>query len=298
LTTQEPVRSKIYPTPYKLQEVIENELQSMLAMDVIEVSTAPYVAPLVIVKKPDGSNRVCVNYKDLNKVTVFDPEPMMNADEIFPKLSGSHFFSKFDMSRGYWSVPVHPDSRDYTTFICQKVLFKFKVLPFGLVNSGSTFNRCVRKLLKGTQNLENYLDGVLAHTGDWSYHVTLLRDFFERVRQANLALRPSKCAIGYQENIQFWGHTLGIDTLRPRSDSVEKIGLSADTLSDTGIVANYTKALQLWFMNNRMMLNPNKSEAMICGTWQWRSRSQLPLSVKVAGVDIAVADHTATWCDS
>jgi hypothetical protein len=76
------------------------------------------------------------------------------------------------------------------------------------------------------------------------------------------------------------------------------IGLSADTLSDTGVVANCTEALQLWFMNNRMMLNANKSKAMICGTWQWRSRSQLLLSVKVAGADIAVADHMATWCDS
>jgi hypothetical protein len=74
-------------------------------------------------------------------------------------------------------------------------------------------------------------------------------------------------------------------------DTQVYIGLSADTLSDTGIVANCTEALQFWFMNNRMMLNPNKSEAMICGTWQRRSRSQPPSSVKVAGADIAVADH-------
>jgi hypothetical protein len=83
----------------------------------------------------------------------------------------------------------------------------------------------------------------------------------------------------------------GISYHQYADDTQMYIGLSADILSDTGVVANCYEALQLWFMNNRMMVNPNKSEAMICGTWQQRSCSQLQPSVKVAGVDIAVADH-------
>jgi len=72
--------------PYKMEEVISNEIDDMLAKGIIE---AAYASPLVLRKKPDGTYRTCVNFKELNKITVFDPEPMMSADDIFPKLAGS-----------------------------------------------------------------------------------------------------------------------------------------------------------------------------------------------------------------
>jgi len=82
LTENEPVRHKPYPVPYKMQEVIDKEIDDMLSMGVIEHSEAPYASPLVLVKKPDGSYRVCVNFKELKRITVFDPEPMMSPDDI------------------------------------------------------------------------------------------------------------------------------------------------------------------------------------------------------------------------
>ena len=71
-------------------------------------------------KKPDGSYRVCVNFKDLNKITVFDPEPMMSPDDIFPKLTGSQFYSTFDFCKGYWAIPIAEESKDFTTFVTLK----------------------------------------------------------------------------------------------------------------------------------------------------------------------------------
>ena len=73
LTQTEPVRCKPYPTPYKMQEIVDKEIDSMLAMGIIERSEAPYASPLVLVKKADGTYRVCINFKELNKITVFDP---------------------------------------------------------------------------------------------------------------------------------------------------------------------------------------------------------------------------------
>jgi len=81
-----------------MQEVVDKEIADMLAMGIIEPSEAPYASPLVLVKKSDGTFRVCVHFKDLNKITVFDAEPMMSADDIFPKLAGSKFYSTFDFS--------------------------------------------------------------------------------------------------------------------------------------------------------------------------------------------------------
>jgi transposase InsO family protein len=222
LTRQEPVRCKMYPVPYKMQETIDKELKDMLSMQIIEKSEAAYSSPLVIVKKSDGTNRVCVNFKNLNAITVFDPEPMMSADDIFPKLAGSQFYSKFDFSKGYWAIPMAEDSKDYTSFATANGLHRFRVMAFGLVNAGSTYNRMMRKLLEQSKNLESYLDDVLGHNVDWEGHVKTLRDFFERVRKANLALRPSKCHIGFQR-IEFLGHTLTGDTIEPKYSSVVKI---------------------------------------------------------------------------
>jgi len=139
LTESEPVKRKPYSIPYKMQEVIDKEIEDMLAMGIIERSEAPYASPLVLVKKHDGSYRVCVNFKDLNKITVFDPEPMMSPDDIFPKLTGSQFYSTFystfDFCKGYWAISMAEESKDFTTFVTSKGLMRFKVMPFGMVNS-------------------------------------------------------------------------------------------------------------------------------------------------------------------
>jgi len=91
LTESELVKRKPYHIPYKMQEVIDKEIEDMLAMGIIERSEAPYASPLVLMKKPDGNCRVCVNFKNLNKITVF----------VFPKLTGSQFYNTFDFCKGY-----------------------------------------------------------------------------------------------------------------------------------------------------------------------------------------------------
>jgi len=89
LTSTEPIRSKAYPLPFALWESVGNELDAMLASGVIEPSTAPDASPIVVVKEPDGSNRICVGFRKLNKATIFDPEPMPQMQDIFAELSGS-----------------------------------------------------------------------------------------------------------------------------------------------------------------------------------------------------------------
>ena len=207
LTTAEPIREKAYSLPHAMRGTLDKEIDNMLSMGIIEPLSAAYASPVVMVKKPDGSTRVCIDYPKLNSVTVFDPEPMPTAEEIFAKLAGDRFFSKFDLSKGYWQVPVHEDDRDLTTFICHRGLFRFRVMPFGLVNAPATFSRLMRRVLRDSQNLDNYLDDVLTHTSDWNHHMSALRDFFDRIRKAKLTLRPSKCEIG-ETTVSFLGHSL------------------------------------------------------------------------------------------
>ena len=153
-------------------------------------------------------------FQGANKITVFDPEPMMSPDDIFQKLAGSVFYSTFDFCKGYWAIRMEEKSKDYTTFVSSRGLMRFRVMPFGMVNSGSTYNRIIRKLLEGTQNLESYVDVVLGHTKSWTEHMKILRDFFKRVRNANVSLKPRKCRIRYGK-VDFLGHTLYGDHIGP-----------------------------------------------------------------------------------
>lgn len=222
LTTTEPIRGKAYPLPHAMRETLDKEIETMLAMGIIEPSSAAYASPVVMVKKPDGSARVCVDFRKLNKITVFDPEPMPSVEEIFAKLSSDRYFSKFDLSKGYWQVPMKEQDKDLTTFVCHRGLFRFTVMPFGLVNAPATFSRMMRRLLRDTHGMDNYLDDVLAHDCDWAEHVDTLREFFKRVRQAKLTLRPSKCEIG-ETSVSFLGHQLSEGKLSPRAETVDKI---------------------------------------------------------------------------
>lgn len=222
LTTGEPIQSRPYPLPHAMREAVDAELDAMLELGVIEPSISAYASPIVVVRKSDGTNRLCVDYRKINKITVFDAEPMPQIEDIFARLSNKQIFSKFDLAKGYWQVAMEEGDKDITAFVTHRGLHQFRVMPFGLINAPATFNRLMRKLLTQAVNLDNYLDDVLAHTGDWQQHTATLRDFFSRVRAANLKLRPTKCSIGY-ERVQFLGHVVGVREIKPKQETVDKI---------------------------------------------------------------------------
>ena len=106
LTSDEPVRSRPYPVPYSMRESLKKDIADMIKMGVIRESDLPYASPVVVVKKKDNTNRVFLDYRKLNKLTVIDPEPMPTAEHLFQKLSGDKFFAQTDLSKGYWQITI------------------------------------------------------------------------------------------------------------------------------------------------------------------------------------------------
>ena len=202
LTTKSPICVRPYPIPYAKRQEVEKEVQAMLEADVIEPAMSDYNSPIVLVKKKDGTNRFCVDFRRINLVTKFDIEPMGNPEDIMSKLKDDKFLSKIDLSKGFWQFLVEKSSQHLTGFSTTDGSYTFKKMLFGLVNSGSTFNRMMRKLLHGCSNADNYVDDILGHTRRWDDHLVTLRDIFTRVRDAGLTLKPSKCLIGF-ESIAF-----------------------------------------------------------------------------------------------
>ena len=208
LVSDQSVRTKQYPLPFSMTETIKIETEKMLEMGIIEPSQSPYISPVVLVKKSDQSIRFCIDFRNLNNLTVFDAEPIPNPDEIFSKLAYCKYFTKIDLSKGYWQIRLTEDSKEKTAFEAPYGLFQFRKLPFGLVTAPANFSQMMRLLLRGLKDIDNFIDDILEHTVDWSDHIVGLRELLQRLRQAGFTARPSKCMVGYT-SVAFLGHNVG-----------------------------------------------------------------------------------------
>jgi len=114
------------------------------------------------------------------------------------------------------------EDKAFTAFVTHKGLHQFKVMPFGLVNAPASFNRIMRRLLYGSEHLDNYVDDMLEHTPTWKEHLSSMRDFLRRVKNAQLTLRPTKSSVGFS-TVSYLGHYVGNHSLQTKSDLVDKI---------------------------------------------------------------------------
>jgi len=224
LLQREPVRTKAYPVPHAQREVVAKEIRDMLALGVIEPAASPYNSPVVLVKKKDGSIRFCIDYRRLNQITVFDAEPLPDTEYIFSRLAKAEYFTKIDLAKGYWQIVVAEEDRPKTAFTTPNGQFQWKVMPFGLQNAGAVFTRMMRRLLDPLRldDVSNFIDDIMIASETWAQQLRSLQQVLRRLNEANLAARPSKCFVGFQE-LAFLGHVVGNGKLSPEEDKVEKI---------------------------------------------------------------------------
>ncbi|KAL8601078.1 hypothetical protein ACOMHN_040779 [Nucella lapillus] len=236
LTTKQPVHVKAYPIPYATRQVVEEEVEKMLELGVIEPSRSPYSAPVVIVRKKSGEHRFCVDYRRLNNVTKVDAEVIPNVEDLFAQISTpkSKYFTRIDLSKGYWQIALSEDSKEATAFSTPTGLFQWRVLPFGMVNAPAVFTRMMRKLLKGLKGVENFMDDILIASETWEEHMSQLAEVLLRLRRANLTARPTKCQIGYPD-LEFLGFVVGENTKQPEKSKIERMLSSARPKSKTEV---------------------------------------------------------------
>ena len=214
LSTDIPVKSKPYPLPFTSKDIVEKEVKDMLELDVIEPSTSPYCSPIVLVKKPDGSIRFCIDFRKLNAITIQDSEPIPFQEELIASFTDSEWISKLDLTKGYWEIPLEEESKKFTAFQTPLGLFQFKVMPFGLSNAPATFARMMRIVMGSLPNVVSFFDDVAVHDSSWEDHLNHLRNVLIELRKYGLTAKPSKMYIGYKE-ITFLGHVVGKGRQRP-----------------------------------------------------------------------------------
>jgi hypothetical protein len=143
-----PIRVPPRRIPAALVPEVTKMLDEMLRNNVIQQSNSPWAAPVVLVKKKDGTLRMCVDYRRLNQVTRPDAFPMPRVDELFDALAGAKYFSTLDLASGYWQVEVDEKDRPKTAFSVASGLYEFQTMPFGLINAPATFQRLMQKALQ------------------------------------------------------------------------------------------------------------------------------------------------------
>ena len=222
LTSDVPVRSKPYTVPFSMCDGLKRDIEAMISNGIIQPSSSPYASPVVLVKKKDGSNRFCVDYRRLNKITLFDPEPMTTNNDVFEKLSNDRYFTTIDLTKGYWQIPVAECDVAKTAFVTHEGTYEFLRMPFGMVNSSATFVRAMRKMLKGINNVQVYIDDVIVHTRDWESHIEVLKCLFGRFREVGMTIKPSKCVVGASK-VDFLGHNVGDGVIGLHESNVAKI---------------------------------------------------------------------------
>ena len=211
-----PVHQPPYKSAWKERELIQTQVQEMLKDDVIEPSTSPWAAPVVLVKKKDGGWRFCVDYRRLNSLTTRDVYPLPRIEDALSRLEGAQFFSIMDMQSGYWQVEMEPADRIKTAFVTADGLYQFKVMPFGLTNAPSTFQRMVDVLLAGLKwhICLVYLDDIVIFSTTFAEHLERLEIILKRILEAGIRLKLSKCTF-FAICLKILGYIVGRKGLSP-----------------------------------------------------------------------------------
>jgi len=225
---QPPSKRPYRLNPLELDE-LKKQLEELTSRGYIQPSTSPYGAPVIFVKKKDGSMRLCVDYRALNAVTVKNSYPLPKIDELLDRLHGAKVFSKMDLAQGYHQVRVAESDIPKTAFRCQLGHFEFKVMPFGLCNAPSTFQALMNKVLRqhpgGAALLEYvivYLDDILIFSKTEEEHLQHLEEVCKRLQAESLFAKRSKCSFGMTE-VEFLGHTVSREGLATDKHKVQAV---------------------------------------------------------------------------
>ena len=206
-----PGAAPIAKAPYRLappeMQELSTQLQELLDKGFIRPSSSPWGAPILFVRKKDGSHRMCIDYRELNKVTVKNRYPLPRIDDLFDQLQGASWFSKIDLRSGYHQMRVRDEDVQKTAFRTRYGHYEFVVMPFGLTNAPAAFmdlmNRVCRPMLD--RSVIVFIDDILVYSKTQGQHEEHLREVLETLRRERLFAKFSKCEFWLRE-VQFLGH--------------------------------------------------------------------------------------------
>ncbi|KAJ9543842.1 LOW QUALITY PROTEIN: hypothetical protein OSB04_023549 [Centaurea solstitialis] len=206
--------------PSEMQE-LSNQLQELLDKGLIRPSSSPWGAPVLFVKKKDGSFRMCIDYRELNKITIKNRYPLPRIDDLFDRLQGATYFSKINFRSGYHQMRVREEDIAKTAFRTRYGHYEFLVMPFGLTNAPAVFmNRVCRPYLD--KFVIVFIDDILIYSQSKEDHEQHLRSILELLKAEELYAKFSKCEFWIRE-VHFLGQVVNKEGIQVDPAKIEAI---------------------------------------------------------------------------
>jgi hypothetical protein len=211
-----PIKQKTRGIPQAFQAEFKRTIKEMKDSGMIVDSKSPWCSPVRLVKKPDGSIRVCIDFRKLNSVTKKDSYPIPKIDNLFTHLAKAKVYSTIDLASGYHQVKMDPNSREYTAFATQWGFYEYTVMAMGLTNACATFQRLMEKVLDGYIGVccLVYLDDIILYSETLDQHKIDVENIITRLKAFNLKIKPSKCKFA-RSRIEYLSHVIENGTLKP-----------------------------------------------------------------------------------
>ncbi|KAJ9547266.1 hypothetical protein OSB04_019809 [Centaurea solstitialis] len=207
-----------------LKRRIDLHRRKLLDKGFIRPSTSPWGAPVLFVKKKDGTMRMCIDYRELNKVTVKNKYPLPRIDDLFDQLQGAKFFSKIDLRSGYHQLKVREEDIPKTAFRTRYGHYEFLVMSFGLTNAPAAFMDLMNRVCKPylDEFVIVFIDDILIYSKTAEEHGEHLRKVLEMLKREQLYAKFSKCEFWLKE-VQFLGHIVTQEGIKVDPAKIEAI---------------------------------------------------------------------------
>lgn len=246
-----PVKQRSRRMPLVHQEEIDKQVKDLLNRGLISPSNSPWSSQVTLALKKNGQYRLCVDLRRVNALTKKDSYPLPRIDQSIDALEGASWFCTLDLASGYWQVEMSEGAREKTAFAVKGGLYTWNVMPFGLCNAPSTFERLMERVLTGLhwETLLVYLDDVIVWGRNVPEMVARLETVLQRLRAAGLKLKPSKCHL-FQKEVMYLGHVVsekGVHTDPEKVQTVKNWPIPTcvrDVRSFLGLVGYYRKFIE------------------------------------------------------
>lgn len=209
--------------PTELQE-LSNQLSELSEKGFIRPSSSPWGAPVLFVKKKDGTFRMCIDYRELNKLTIKNRYPLPRIDDLFDQLQGSSVYSKIDLRSGYHQLRVREQDIPKTAFRTRYGHYEFQVMPFGLTNAPAVFMDLMNRVCKPYLDkfVIVFIDDILIYSKNEKEHEEHLRKILELLKEEKLYAKFSKCEF-WIPTVQFLGHVIDSQGIHVDPAKIESI---------------------------------------------------------------------------